>query len=117
MNVSYETIQNCFKTALAGRENAEPVEKQLLQEILGLNKLAISNIKKVMKINQYFNTVEEEVVDDLNDLDGIASNRFRTKDSESNDPNGEELPRITAIKFFECLSLIRLFEEQQVDGD
>lgn len=71
------------------------------------------------------NPVEKQVLDDLNDLDDIALNWLRTKDSESNDPNGvdddgdyeiwEALPRITADKFFELLSLIRLFEVQQVD--
>lgn len=49
-----KNIQNRFKKALTGQENAEPVEKQFLQEIRqALSKLAIFKIKQMTKINQF----------------------------------------------------------------
>lgn len=120
VDLSPEAIQNCFTKALAARDDAEMVSNQLLQELqAGLDQLAISNIKEIMKIDQFLNPAEEEVTDNLEDLDSLIISQFSAEGAESddNDEVYEVLPKISANEALEALYKLRLFEEQQADGN
>lgn len=55
-------FRSASKKALAGQENAEPVRKKLLQEVQkGVDNLKTSKVKELVKINQFLNSVKEEV--------------------------------------------------------
>lgn len=103
------------------KKNAKPVEKQLLKEFQeDINNAAIS--EEVIKIYQFLSPIQKEVVDDLNNLNAIALNRFRAKGSEhSDDDNVDDdgdceiskaFPKLPAIKSFKYLYSMQLFPEK-----
>jgi hypothetical protein len=115
VDLSHEVIQNCFTKTLAGQDDAEMVDKILLRDIqASLNQLAVSNIKEVMTIDEFLNPAEEEVTDKLMNMDNITQSLFG---AESNDEAHDVLPKVSVTDALEALYKLRLFEEQQADGN
>lgn len=115
-----KTIQNCFTKISNRQSDTERVSGQLLRELqTSLDQLAISDIKEVMKIDQFLNPYEEQVIDTLETFDNLILGQFGTEEAEPNDTNEvyETLPKITASEALESLYRIRLFEEQQTEGN
>ena len=72
-----------------------------------------------MKIDQFLNSIEEQVTDDLEDLDTLILSQFSAEGAEESDNEDilEVLPKISANDALEALYKLRLHEEQQVAGN
>jgi hypothetical protein len=116
-----DTIQQCFKKALAIKDSIEIHEKEVMDEIQqGLQKLQLShNIQEAMSLSQFLNPADEQVNDNITNLDDIIISQFAPETCESDDDDDawEPLPQISPADALECLYKLRLFEEQQVDAD
>lgn len=121
LDLSTDTIRNCFHKALSIEDVAEIHNHELLTEISqGLQKLELSNnIHQSMEINQFLNPLDERVDDDLMTVDDIVLSQYAPSniEDEEDDDNWEPLPQITAADALESLYKLRLYEEQQVDAD
>ena len=119
VDVSQETIQNCYIKALSGQSNSKMVDSQLLQELQeGLNKLKISSVNEVMSIDQFLNHPEEDVVDRLEDLDNLVLSLFGPGNDLSDDGDVvmEDPHKFSIDEILEYLYKIRMYEEQQPQG-
>jgi hypothetical protein len=116
-----DIIRQCFKKALTIEDITEIDEKDLMNEIQqGIQKLELSNhIQEAMSIRQFLNPADEQVNDDVVDLDDNTTSQFDPANGASDDDDDawEALPQISPAEALECLYKLRLFEEQQVDGD
>jgi hypothetical protein len=124
LDLGQETIRNCYKRALALEEVAEIRHQEVLNEIsVGLQKLQLSNIvREAMDINQFLNPIEEQVDDSLMAVDDIVLSQYSAENNDSSNEDEEEdqveeLPQITATEALESLYKLRLFEEQDPDGN
>ena len=95
------------------------VNNQLLNKLqAGLDQLAVSHIREIMKIDQFLNPREEQVTDDLEELDTLILSQFSAEGAEkSDDEILEALPKISANDALKALYKLRLHEEQQVAGN
>ena len=71
-------------------------------------------------IHQFLNPEEEQVDDSLATADELILSQFSSAgvpEEEEEEENYESLPQITILDALESLYKLRLFEEQQVDGN
>lgn len=115
VDLSPNVIQNCFTKTLSGQTDTEAIDKVLLRDIqTSLNQLGVSNIKEPMKFEEFLSPAEEEVTDNIKNLDSITPGLFG---AESNDGAYDALPKVPVTEALEALRRLRLFEEQQADGN
>ena len=71
-----------------------------------------------MDINQFLNPADEEVFDNPNEIDDIVLSQFEAENNDSGEEDDwEPLPQISPSEALESLYKLRLFEEQQADGN
>lgn len=71
LDLSQETIQNCFKVFADNEiEKIQTAEQGFVKDWKGIQNLELSNnIREAMDINQFLNPPDEQVTDSLKDLD------------------------------------------------
>ncbi|THC89702.1 hypothetical protein EYZ11_010853 [Aspergillus tanneri] len=120
LDVPADTIISCFRKALAaGDTTAINIDNsQLVREIQQeVQRLQLTNrINEAMNINQFLDSAEEQVTDNLEDIDRMVLCQFTTPEEEEDD-GWEALPTISASDALESLQKLRLYEEQQADAD
>ena len=121
IDLSTETIHNCFKKALFLDESVQPLHNQeLIKEVeRGLQRLELANnIQQAMDINQFLNPADEQVDDDLMSIDDAILCQFsQENEDQEEDDNGHVLPQILAPEALESLYKLQLHEEQQVEAN
>ena len=124
IDLSMDTICNCFAKALSLRESTTiPSHDQgLIRDIEhGLHGLEqANNIQQAMDISQFLNPADEQVHDSLMSIDDAIIGQFLAADDEEqeeDDNNGHILPQILASEALEALYKVRLHEEQQEDAN
>ncbi|KAL4762843.1 uncharacterized protein BDW70DRAFT_23245 [Aspergillus foveolatus] len=116
VDLTCEAIQNCFTKALTTQDDTEMIDIQLINELQsGLDQLAVSNIREIMKIDQFLNPIEEQVTDDLEDLDTLILSQFSAEGAEESDVEEilEVLPKISANDALEALYKLRLLKSSK----
>ena len=121
IDLSTETIHNCFKKALFLDESVQPLHNQeLIKEVeRGLQRLELANnIQQAMDINQFLNPADEQVDDDLMSIDDAILCQFsQENEDQEEDDDGCVLPQILAPEALESLYKLQLHEEQQVEAN
>lgn len=123
LDLAEDTIQNCFKKAFSSEDTREIRCQAVINEITcGIQQLQVSNnIQDAMDIHQFLNPEEEQVDDSLATADDLILSQFSSasmpEEEEEEEENCESLPQISIIDALESLYKLRLFEEQQVDGN
>lgn len=124
LDLKESTIQNYFQKALTSQDNGEVGCQETIMEIsYRIQQLEVSNnIQDAMDINQFLNPAEEQVNDSWMNVDEIilsqhASTSTAEEMEEDKEDNGEPLPHIPVQDALESLYKLRLFEEQQIDGN
>jgi hypothetical protein len=92
------------------------VNKKLLRVLqIGLDQLAISNIKEAMKLDQFLNLAGEQVTNNPEARDSMS--QVRAAESYDNDRGYKVLSKIFANEALDALYKLRLFLKQQADGN
>ena len=120
IDLSAETIRNCFKKALSSEDSTEIHDQELIKGIeKGLQGLELSNnIQQAMDINQFLNPADEQVNDSLIGIDDAVLSQFSLEDEgQEEDDDWHILPQITASEALESLYKLQLYEEQRVDAN
>ena len=123
IDLSTETIHNCFKKALFLDESVQPLHNQeLIKEVeRGLQRLELANnIQQAMDISQFLNPADEQAHNSLMSIDDAIIGQFLAADDEEqeeDDNNGHILPQILASEALEALYKVQLHEEQQEDAN
>lgn len=124
LDLKESTIQNCFQKALTTQHIRELGCQETIMEIFhGIQQLQLSNnIQDAMDINQFLNPAEEQVNDSWMNIDEIILSQYASTSTaeeveEDKEDNGEPLPHIPVQDALKGLYRLRLFEEQQIDGN
>lgn len=123
IDLSMDTICNCFAKALSLRESTTiPSHDQgLIRDIEhGLHELEqANNIQQAMDISQFLNPADEQVHDSLMSIDDAIIGQFPAGDDkrEENDDNRPILLQILASEVLKALYKVQLHEEQQEDAN
>lgn len=123
LDLAEDTIQNCFKKAFDYEDMREIRCQAVINEITcGIQQLQVSNnIQDAMDIHQFLNPEEEKVDDSLATADDLILSQYSSasmpEEEEEEEENYESLPQISILDALESLYKLRLFEEQQVDGN
>lgn len=116
-----DTIKNCFRRALTVEGSQETTNQELIREVeKGLQQLQFANhIRELMDINQFLSPSEEQVDDDSIDLDDAILSQYEPVRElpEDDDELYQPLPQISVLEALESLQKLRLFEEQQIEGN
>ncbi|KKA17805.1 hypothetical protein T310_8250 [Rasamsonia emersonii CBS 393.64] len=113
-------IENCFNKALQERRiSGDFSHHEDIQEISSkLEQLRLkSRINDLMDIDQFLNPIDEVVEDSIEQLDDQILAQFGPEIEAESDEEIEVLPRITISEALEALKRLRLYEEQQEEGD
>jgi hypothetical protein len=111
-------IANCFKKGLS-TDLVPPISQNpIINEITAsFQRLyVISATSDLMDIQFFLNPSDETIKDDLEHFDEQIIAQFKPELEES-DEEDEILPSIPNSKALEALYKLRLYEEQQEDGD
>ena len=124
IDLSMETIHNCFKKALSldDSNSIQPLHNQELVKEMerGLQRLELANnIQQAIDINQFLNPADEQVHDDLMSVDDAVLSQFSSQENEEQeeDEDWRVLPQILAPEALESLYKLQLHEEQQVEAN
>lgn len=122
VDVKVDTIRNCFNKALhcEKEEEFKDIESISLLES-SFRSLQLSNrIQNIMDIKEFLNPEGEEISDSLMDIDSAVLSQF-SKPQEIDDDEDAEIsdttPLVPIQSAFECLRILRLYEEQQQQAD
>ncbi|OJJ88102.1 uncharacterized protein ASPGLDRAFT_43224 [Aspergillus glaucus CBS 516.65] len=119
-DVSGHTIQDCFQKALDGQIHyQEPVDPAVMNDIqASFSQLQISTpIQDLMDIHAFLNPKEESVQNSLDDVDNQILAQFMPEIEEDSDEEIEILPKVSAEEAFAAIQKLRLYEEQQMEGN
>lgn len=118
-DVSGQTIQNCFQRVLDAQERyQEPVDPAVMNDIqASFFQLQISTpIQDMMDIRAFLNPAEA-VQDSLDDVDNRVLARYMPEIEEDSEEELEILPRVSAEEAIAAIQKLRLYEEQQAEGN
>ena len=119
-DITTDIIQFCFQKALSTERlhpssDSQPVLAEISQALIGLQLPA--RIKDPMDVANFVNPADEIVQDNLEELDDLILSQFRPEEEHDDDQVVEELPHISHKEALDALEKLRLYEEQQADGD
>lgn len=74
-------------------------------------------IQDLMDIRAFLNPKEESVQDSLDDVDNQILAQYMPEIEEDSDEEIEILPKVSAEEAFAAIQKLRLYEEQQMEGN
>ncbi|KAL1989720.1 hypothetical protein VTN49DRAFT_6917 [Thermomyces lanuginosus] len=118
-DITSDIIQLCFQKALSTERShpsdAQPLIAEISQALFGLQLSA--RIKDPMDVASFVHPADEIVQDNLEELDDLILSQFRPEEEQDDDQVVDDLAHISHKEALDALEKLRLYEEQQVDGD
>ena len=123
--VTSQTIDNCFvKSTLFGSREGPPPRPcnyidPVINEVEEMAKQlqAAGRIREVINIQNFINLPGEEVKDSTEDLIEHVAELYAGPDHDAETDEDAQQPQIKLNEALEALQTLRLYEEQQEDGD
>ena len=118
-DVSGSVIENSFQKALNSQQYQEPVDSTVMEDIqASFSQLQISiPTSDLMDIRTFLNPVEEVVQDTPENIESQVLAQYMPEIEEDSEEELEILPKVSIEEAIAAIQKLRLYEEQQVEGN